>query len=70
MSETTGLRAEHPASSIQKSLITAIGRQLKICTSQMEDITQCVVGKRFGDLTQKDAAAVIDELQSALRRQR
>lgn len=42
----TTLRSEHPATPLQKSLITAIGRQLKISTNQ------------------------IDELQSALRRQR
>ncbi len=56
------------ASPKQQGMINALGRELKISSPQMEEMTQRVAGTSFDGLTRKGASSVIEELQDLQKR--
>lgn len=56
------------ASPKQQGMINALGRELKISSPQMEEMTQRVAGTSFDGLTRKGASLVIENLQEMQKR--
>lgn len=60
--------ANNMASPKQQGMINALGRELKISSPQMEEMTQRVAGTSFDGLTRKGASSVIESLQEMQKR--
>ncbi len=52
----------------QQGMINALGRELKISSPQMEEMTQRIAGTSFDGLTRKGASSVIEALQDIQKR--